>query len=560
MGRSAGGGGGGGFSGGGRSSGGFSGGGQSSGGFSGDGGFGGGGGFGFGGPEHRPPRPPHRRSGDSVLGNLFGSAVGSYVGTSMANGRNGGGGTGRRPFDDTDYVDVGDGHPLMKMPPQLKAWQNAVIGCVALILFSLFLAMVAGIMSDGTSSLPYTSATKRTKLAVSASKSTAWYADEDGDWIHDQQRMEKGLRHFYDATRVRPFVLILKNGSETSTAALQKEAEDKYSQMFEDEGHFLLVFCDDGNGAYNCGYQTGSAAKQVMDDEAIGIFQRYLNRWYSDTSVSEEDIFSNAFANTGDAIMQAGDAESAVAMASPLGKLAAALMAVGFLATPIVYGIYALKKRTFAQAAMNMQSGTVMAAAVAGGMQADASGGAVAASGTSGPWTRDHPVIPPSVARIDVSRLASLDPTMQDAANAINRVLDAYSVASATDSPTGIVAFGRKLNDLAMGLSELIQRPEFAGRSDNDKSLVYSLATSWLGDAWEDTVRNVGFTGYGGKAGAKAYDNLNELDRQCDAVEDTIDKIRTGLVDDSASDVMGGTEYLRQRLGDDAIGGRDASR
>ena len=47
----------------------------------------------------------------------------------------------------------------------------------------------------------------------------------------------------------------------------------------------------------------GSQAKTVMDDEAIGILADYLDRYYSDRSVSEEEIFSLAFERTGERIM-----------------------------------------------------------------------------------------------------------------------------------------------------------------------------------------------------------------------------------------------------------------
>ena len=40
-----------------------------------------------------------------------------------------------------------------------------------------------------------------------------------------------------------------------------------------------------------------------MDDEAIAILADYLDRYYNDYSISEEEIFSKAFADTGERIM-----------------------------------------------------------------------------------------------------------------------------------------------------------------------------------------------------------------------------------------------------------------
>ena len=41
----------------------------------------------------------------------------------------------------------------------------------------------------------------------------------------------------------------------------------------------------------------------VLDDEAINIFKAYLSQNYDDMSLSEEEIFSDAFADTADRIM-----------------------------------------------------------------------------------------------------------------------------------------------------------------------------------------------------------------------------------------------------------------
>ena len=102
---------------------------------------------------------------------------------------------------------------------------------------------------------------------------------------------------------MQPYVYILPNGETTSVSELTERAEQLYPALFSDEGHFLLVFCDDGRGSFHCGYTVGSQAKTVMDDEAIGILADYLDRYYADMSISEEEIFSNAFEDTGKRIM-----------------------------------------------------------------------------------------------------------------------------------------------------------------------------------------------------------------------------------------------------------------
>lgn len=161
--------------------------------------------------------------------------------------------------------------------------------------------------------------------------------------------------------------------------------------------------------------------------------------------------------------------------------------------------------------------------------------------------------VPVTVGRIDVSALEGVDATTREAAEAINKVLDGYSGAAAKDTPQGIVREASGVMETAHGMSSLISMPEFSqGGADSDRSLVFSLATSWLGDTWEGVLRNTKFLAYGGRAASKARQNLDEIGRQCTAVSDTLDKIRGGLVSDATTDVMSGAEYLRQRLGGDA--------
>ena len=237
---------GGGFSGGGRSSGGFSGG-SHSGGRSGGGSFGGGGRPGGWGAPPPPPRRPYR-TGPIIIDNSR-----RYYGGGNGGGNNRG----------------GIGFFLMGTPSS-----------------SIAKSTVA-----------------REALPSNAVTETGYYTDADGDWIHDQSELTAGLRKFYQETGVQPYVYILPNGESTSVSDLKSRAEALYPQLFSDEGHFLLVFCDDGRGGYNCGYTVGSQAKTVMDDEAVSILADYLDRYYNDSSVSEEEIFSNAFAKTADRIM-----------------------------------------------------------------------------------------------------------------------------------------------------------------------------------------------------------------------------------------------------------------
>ena len=275
MGRSGGGGGhGGGFSGGG-----FSGGGRSSGGFSGgrssgrSGGYGGGrpsGGPGFGpGPGGFRPGFGGVRTGPIIIHNAPRYGGGSNSGGNRNGRKNSGCGTA------------------------------LLIVCVVLVLLAVLSAVMGAASSGGNIQK---STYQREKLPASAVVETGYYTDEGG-WFSNRNELEAGMKSFYRETGVQPYLYLLPNGTTTSVSELTGFAEELYGELFQDEGHFLLVFCDDNNGSYNCGYTVGSQAKTVMDDEAIAILADYLDRYYNDYSISEEEIFSKTFEDTGERIM-----------------------------------------------------------------------------------------------------------------------------------------------------------------------------------------------------------------------------------------------------------------
>jgi len=142
----------------------------------------------------------------------------------------------------------------------------------------------------------------REKLPASAVETTNYYTDTAG-WISVAHKLEEGLKAFYKTTGVQPYVYIMQGNASPTVKELSQRAEQLYDALFNDEGHFLLVFYDNEEVQnYTCGYTVGSEAKTVMDDEAIGILGDYLDRYYP-TNRTEEEFFSDAFEKTGERIM-----------------------------------------------------------------------------------------------------------------------------------------------------------------------------------------------------------------------------------------------------------------
>lgn len=292
------------------------------GGFSGGGGFGGGfgssgGGFGggFSGGSGSGGRSAGGYRGPSLGGGYYGGGFrgssfwGGFLGGLMGSSRSGGGsGGGAMPPQPSGPQQPGSGGPGNNGPqpgsPQGKS-SNSGCGTVFVIVAAVLLVLLLVVALGGgcsSASVP-ASTVERTSLPAGSVNETGYFTDEDGDWAHDPATLERGLRHFYEETGVQPYVYILPNGSVRSYQELQSIAQEKYDELFTDQAHFVLVFCDDGNGRFNAAYWAGAMTGSVLDDEAINIFKAYLSQNYDDMSLSEEEIFSDAFADTADRIM-----------------------------------------------------------------------------------------------------------------------------------------------------------------------------------------------------------------------------------------------------------------
>ena len=312
MGRSGGSGGGrsgGGFSGGSRGGGGFSGGSRGGGGrsFGGGGGRSSGGSFGgfsgHSGGGYRPSGGGYRPSGG-----------GFYPGGMGYSGRGGGGGAGCGGF--------GCGGCL------------TTIIVVIVILFVL--AILYGVISEvggtissagssGSSGSVAKSTVQREALPASASSETGYYTDEE-DWFSRPSDLESGLKYFYKKTGVQPYVYVVGSSHGTTLSALQTFADEQYDALFNDEAHYLMVFYDDGYGGYSWAYSLGNQAKSVMDNEANEILADYIDRYYYDNTITDEEFFSLSFEKTADRIMSVTKPASAYIM-PVVGVIAVLLIA-----------------------------------------------------------------------------------------------------------------------------------------------------------------------------------------------------------------------------------------
>ncbi|MCL2030314.1 MAG: DUF3892 domain-containing protein, partial [Oscillospiraceae bacterium] len=174
-------------------------------------------------------------------------------------------------------------------------------GVVALV----FLIVIISLFS-GDSQVTRSTVRREALPSGAAMDSGPWYTDHLG-WIGNQTQLLSGLRNFHGKTGVRPHLYLTGeiDGSDAvpTLARLESFANQTYSELFNDEAHLLLVFFENEDAEYAMYAMPGNMARSVMDDEARDILMDYIQRFYYSSSLSEEEMFSRAFDETGERIM-----------------------------------------------------------------------------------------------------------------------------------------------------------------------------------------------------------------------------------------------------------------
>ena len=278
---------------------------------SGGGRIGGGGGGRFGGSRPSGGYSGGHSSGDSSFwqGMLFGSMMSnqrrpsSYQGTPHHTGYN----TQQGPFHQ---------QPIFGQHPQQQQYQQAKnsyygqrkssgLGCLtALIILFVFFAVFALMANSSSGGIPQ-STVDRTKLDAKYVTKTGYYEDRTG-WITSTSRLEKGLRAFYEKTGVQPFLYVVQdiNGdTNPSNSEMDAFCAQLYDELFEDEGHILVVSYD----YIGYWYYVGHSAETVFDTEAQEIFETYIDHYADDLvydQIELDEFYASVFSDTADRIMQ----------------------------------------------------------------------------------------------------------------------------------------------------------------------------------------------------------------------------------------------------------------
>ena len=178
---------------------------------------------------------------------------------------------------------------------------GTLIACLivfAVVIFSFF--MIASDDSDVTST------TNREKIENPIPYDNNCIKDELG-YVENTSKLSKNLKNFYNKTGIQPYIY-LKSYDETLTSDSQKDnyAQNWYEQNIDNEDTFLFVYYEDQdpNEIGYMAYVNGKQVTSVMDSEAVNIFWNYIDRYWTDDSLSTVEVFTKTFNSTANTIME----------------------------------------------------------------------------------------------------------------------------------------------------------------------------------------------------------------------------------------------------------------
>ena len=151
-----------------------------------------------------------------------------------------------------------------------------------------------------------TEASARQKLAAADCIESSEWIDDQANWIENQDTVIAKMRTFYEKTGVQPYLIIADqvNGSKDYTVSdVERYLRNRYDELFNDDGHLILFFCEAYENEYDPYLLVGSKAATVVDQSAENIIYEAIDRWYTDSSLDDDAYFARIFLASGDAIM-----------------------------------------------------------------------------------------------------------------------------------------------------------------------------------------------------------------------------------------------------------------
>lgn len=239
-----------------------------------------------------------RSSGGHRVGSSGRSSRPMGSGSSFRSGGSSGGGWGPPPpgggFPYHHYGGYGGYYPPRR---------SSSIGGILTAIFFLFVFLFVFVSSFSNGK--QVSTRNREKIENPVAYTNDCVKDEIG-YVEDTSALSRNLQNFYNKTGIQPYIYLKAYDASLSTDAEKEDyAKDWYDKNIDNEDTFLYVYFEDADPdeVGYMAYVNGKEVTSVMDAEAVSIFWNYIDRYWTDGSLTMVQVFSKTFDSTAKTIM-----------------------------------------------------------------------------------------------------------------------------------------------------------------------------------------------------------------------------------------------------------------
>lgn len=239
-----------------------------------------------------------RSSGGHRVGSSGRSSRPMGSGSSFRSGGSTGGGWGPPPpgggFPYHHYGGYGGYYPSRR---------SSSIGSILTAIFFLFVFLFVFVSSFSNDK--QVSTRNREKIENPVAYTNDCVKDEIG-YVEDVSALSRNLQNFYNKTGIQPYIYLKAYDASLSTDAEKEEyARDWYDKTIDNEDTFLYVYFEDADPdeVGYMAYVNGKEVTSVMDAEAVSIFWNYIDRYWTDGSLTMVQVFTKTFDSTAKTIM-----------------------------------------------------------------------------------------------------------------------------------------------------------------------------------------------------------------------------------------------------------------
>lgn len=239
-----------------------------------------------------------RSSGGHRVGSSGRSSRPMGSGSSFRSGGSSGGGWGPPPpgggFPYHHYGGYGGYYPPRR---------SSSIGSILTAIFFLFVFLFVFVSSFSNGKQVSTRNRERIENPVAYTNDCV--KDEIG-YVEDVSALSRNLQNFYNKTGIQPYIYLKAYDASLSTDTEKEDyAKDWYDKNIDNEDTFLYVYFEDADPdeVGYMAYVNGKEVTSVMDAEAVSIFWNYIDRYWTDGSLTMVQVFTKTFDSTAKTIM-----------------------------------------------------------------------------------------------------------------------------------------------------------------------------------------------------------------------------------------------------------------